>query len=323
MNASQNIRWIAICSITIIVIAASIIIYYYTRPNNKKCVSGVAGTCAIDKDCNFPNGVCYKNDNGECGCTCAPGYSGANCAVQGIPWNSPQCMGPNTEYPPGKSPSGLCLCPPGNWASGTDPKYGFVQCLKCAGDWGPLSGNSPCSKKWTSTSTATQNCYGPNFTGTPCTTEYPQYNSQVGPNGEKGSVTDGGNCQSSNSCRCGITGDGAYQHTCNINGWIDPTVPQPTCATSSKERQCSSYTCNMGKPPTWTKYPNMTVTVISGESVMGTIAQIETICNNTTGCNGVTYGGSPSYFSYIYSSNITPANLQALSGVDTYIKSTA
>lgn len=324
MDASQNIKWIIICAVTVIVIAITIILYYHFRPTGKKCVSGVAGTCAIDKDCNYPNGVCYKNSNGECGCTCAPGFSGPNCQTQGIPYNSPQCMGPNSEYTPSKTKDGLCVCPPGNWASGTDSKYGYVQCLKCAGGWGPLGGKTPCSKKWTSTSISTQNCYGPNFTGSPCTTEYPQYNSQIGPDGQSGSVVDGGNCNSPNSCRCGITGAKAYQHTCAINGWINPNTQQPTCATSGNERPCGSYTCNMGPPPpvgTWTKYSN-TYSNTSAQSYTGTISQLEAICDSTTNCNGITYGGSPtSLNSYIYVPNITPANLQPMGGMDTYIRS--
>lgn len=322
MDASQNIKWIIICAITIIVIAITIILYYHFRPKGNKCLSGVPGTCAIDKDCNYPNGVCYKNSNGECGCTCAPGFSGPNCQTQGIPYNSPQCMGPNSEYTPGKTKDGLCVCPPGNWASGTDAKYGYVQCLQCAGGWGPLGGKTPCSKKWTSTSIATQNCYGPNFTGSPCASEYPQFSSQVGPTGQKGSVVDGGNCNSSNSCRCGITGGNAYQHTCAVSGWIDPNANQPTCATSSNERPCGSYTCNMGSSTAvWTKYPNTAAPKLSGTPTNGSISQLEAICNTTANCNGITYGGSPSGGNnVVYTSNMSPADLQSVIGVDTYIK---
>lgn len=52
-----------------IALAAGLLIalYLYNR-NKNKCQLGDPGSCQLDKDCNYPNGQCYKDDNGNCGC---------------------------------------------------------------------------------------------------------------------------------------------------------------------------------------------------------------------------------------------------------------
>jgi hypothetical protein len=237
-------------------IGIAVAVWLYTRnpptpptppPPSKKCVRGDPGSCGLDSDCNFPNGQCFKNASGECGCICSPGFSGPNCEIKGIPYNSPQCMGPNTQWTPGKDKNNLCVCPPGHWASGTDPKYGFVQCLKCAGSWGPLSGSTPCSTQWGTATYLANNCHG-GGSSSACD-EFNYVLGQTAGPGTSGSVNITGNCGTDkdlNSCRCDPNNsDTNVRALCNITGWLNPSIPNnQDCSKAGDARPCGSYTCN-------------------------------------------------------------------------------
>jgi hypothetical protein len=212
-----------------------------------KCAGGVSGSCATDKDCGGPtNGSCGKNAVGDCVCACADGYSGANCENKGIPWTSPQCMGPNTAWPARHDQNGMCVCPPGYWASGHDAKYGYVQCLGCAGAWGPLGGSAPCTGQWGSASYLSTDCYhmdSHNSCG-----EFSAYGNETGPAGAKGSVNPQEACgRSGNSCRCAAGGadqSPMVRTVCRVTGWLDPSKPSSECPVEPSERPCPSYQCH-------------------------------------------------------------------------------
>jgi hypothetical protein len=226
-----------------IVIVVLVIIYYYTRPQ-VGCLGGPGSTCNLNSDCNAPHGTCFKNAEGVCGCVCKDGWSGLKCETNGIPVDSKHCMGPNTQWKARTGPGGLCECPLGNWVSGDDPTYGYVQCLKCAGGWGPLAGNTPCQQQWKTVSSAsTQNCYGPKYTSDACGSEYAEYKNQQGPNGEQSSVATVGNCAGTESCHCINPTSGATQRECKITSWINPGTTFENCSTT--ERPCSGYKCIM------------------------------------------------------------------------------
>ena len=242
-----------------VVILLSIAIWYFFRegpPPQKGCKASPSdpGSCDLDVDCNAPNGQCYKDENGVCKCQCSEGFSGPNCKTSGIPYDSPHCMGPNSQWPARKDKNGLCVCPVGTWASGEDPKYGYVQCLKCGGDWGPLSGDSPCQKKWMESNLVTTNCYGPtiNLNTSVCNRpdEFGFTTGQIGPNGEKGSsVYSNQKCSDTEGCRCQNLkfSAGVSRPICNVSGWQNPSVTNQTCAEETgKARPCSGYKCVTG-----------------------------------------------------------------------------
>jgi hypothetical protein len=224
----------------------SLIIYWLLKPPSpsNKCVKGDPGTCQMDKDCNGPtNGKCFKNSQGVCGCICNPGYSGLNCQTKGIPWNSTHCMGSN-KWPARKDKNGLCVCPPGNWQSGQDPTYGYVQCLKCAFDWGPFdpSNPSPCTKQWKTANYLSNNCHG--IGSSNACNDFNYVLNETGPTNQQGAVSSLNTCPSNNSCRCDPNNqDTPGRELCQVTGWLDPTKPSDTCAGSNDERSCSSYQC--------------------------------------------------------------------------------
>jgi len=152
---------IALVCVLVLVVVAYWILRPRPAPPTPTCVSarGAPGTCDTDSDCNAPNGACQKNSEGACVCVCAPGYSGTKCQTKGIPYNSYQCMGPN-KVPPNPPPgnkNGMCVCPPGSWASGVDPTTGqWVQCLGCAEGWGPLGASSGRTARSYTRTTATR-----------------------------------------------------------------------------------------------------------------------------------------------------------------------
>jgi hypothetical protein len=238
-----------LCILVIMAIAAY---YVYTHGPKPKptCVSesGAPGTCDTDKDCHAPNGVCKKGPEGACVCDCAPGYSGTHCKTKGVPWNSYNCMGPN-KTPPNPSPrkdgNGLCVCPPGHWASGIDPATRqYVQCLNCSGDWGPLGVPIACTLKWANQETvATNNCYSQDHESqkVACGLEYGAFASETGPHGEKGGAYLAGLCDGGPPCSSCPSNKGG-QIECNLSGWVIPGKAFPTCGTA--ERPCSSYTCS-------------------------------------------------------------------------------
>ncbi len=252
--------------ITVSVIVATVYVYYATTNPTGECKStsvngkvGDGGACELDSDCNKvdPNGQCYKNAVGVCGCRCGQGYSGSTCQIKGIPWNDPGCMGPNKQSP--KNKSGLCVCPNENWVSGTDPKYGQVQCLKCGGEgpneWGPYAATgapNACSAQWKQVNLLSDTCVYRQTT-TPslyCADVAAQY--QTGYPNYKGDVPTVTYSQQGcigASCKCaGNTFEykvPSERALCTVNGWVDPSVNTQTCADKSvnTERACSGYEC--------------------------------------------------------------------------------
>lgn len=231
--------------ITTVVVSVAVYVYYKTQnPVCTKCVSDKGnGTCETDGDCNAPNGQCWKNAAGQCGCVCSNGYSGVNCETKGIPWNSPNCMGPNSQWSAKKDKNGMCMCPNNNWASGIDPKYGYVQCLKCAGNWGPLAGSSPCSSQWGQQNVLSNTCITNNNSNQAgwCNDFLPQ--TQNPPAGQTGNVTLLGKCgapSDPNSCRCAQP---SSRVVCQVNGWVEPNGKNQTCFDDNVPRNCSSYGC--------------------------------------------------------------------------------
>ena len=237
---------------TVIILGVGILIYWKLYDGPKRCMSpkqgGVLGSCNLDTDCNSANkaGTCAHTSADTCGCYCSDGWSGPNCETKGVPWNDPHCMGPNSQSPRNKS--GECVCPNANWASGNDPKFGYVQCLNCSGTgsdkWGPApstGGDSVCTDKWKSIVLSTNNCYRPD---TSSCDEFNYYLKNKGPNGEAPIVSATGLCNNSpTSCNCKYTGVSGHQTSCAINAWIDPSIPTLNCADLSKERPCQSYQC--------------------------------------------------------------------------------
>lgn len=223
--------------VTITVLSTGLLYYLLNRDSNT-CSSNDPGTCKTNKDCNN-NGVCTK-DNGVCGCICHAGFSGVHCGESpGIPWNSPHCMGPNTQYPARKDKNGMCVCPPGEWASGISGSYGYVQCLKCASPYGPLSGSAPCTYKWGVEEYLSNTCYDQN-TDEVCS-EFDYVFQEVGPNDEKGYTTPVKLCSSANSCRCSKGDAKSNRSVCQVTGYLDPNRKSEGCNDSS--RACSSYNC--------------------------------------------------------------------------------
>jgi hypothetical protein len=242
---------IALVCVLVLVVVAYWILRPRPAPPTPTCVSarGAPGTCDTDSDCNAPNGACQKNSEGACVCVCAPGYSGAKCQTKGIPYNSYQCMGPN-KVPPNPPPgnkNGMCVCPPGSWASGIDPTTGqWVQCLGCAEGWGPLGASNACTLQWKNGAVIyTNNCYQANF-GEACSAEFGQFASQTGPNGEKGGASYQGEfCAATSpsgnpSCSACTAAGGSTQVGCTVSGWLNPNYPPVNC---DQQRKCSSYSC--------------------------------------------------------------------------------
>lgn len=243
-NLYSNDYFIAMASIVGVVLVY--FIYQELIKKTGKCKrTATPGSCELDSDCNGPNGQCFKDKDGNCMCVCKPGYSGKNCEIKGIPYDSPHCMGPNSQWPPNKDKDGLCVCPAGNWADGTDPKYGYVQCLKCAGDWGPLAGKSPCASKWLVNNLVTPDCGAslmpPAAQCAP--SEFGDILKYDGPNGEKPSTQWAQQCNGpnqQNSCRCS---EASYRSICKVTGWMEPNQKNQTCDASTQERPCTSYRC--------------------------------------------------------------------------------
>ena len=205
------------------------------------CSLGDPGTCQSDKNCSN-NGNCLKDSDGKCGCVCDSGYSGQNCET--IEWDSSHCMGPNSKWVTRKGNNGECLCPNDNWADGIDPKFGYVKCLKCAGNWGPLDGNSPCSGVWDSSNYLSTDCYAEDKKSIACN-EYESLAAYNGPDGKKGSISILKFCNEANqlnSCRC-PQGSKNSRALCGVTGFLDPTKPNETCENSINERPCSGYKC--------------------------------------------------------------------------------
>lgn len=237
--------------VVIFVIAIAIVLHYlWFNPNPKGCENyGQPGSCSLNSDCNYPNGTCNKDSQNNCTCTCAEGFFGTDCATKGVPWNSGNCMGPNTQFngPARKGDNGQCVCPPGSWVSGTDSKYGFVQCFGCGETYGPYSGDKMCTLEWGNFDISTQNCYTIEHAKAqdPCQYEYNNiFTAEIGPGNTRGSVQAMRTCSSGESCHCGANLPGATQIVCGALGWVDPTVTYPKC--DSNERPCPSYQCNPG-----------------------------------------------------------------------------
>ena len=241
--------------LVLVVIAVVAWVYWPSKPG-KKCVSalGATGDCESDSDC-ANGGHCKKDSTGKCVCVCAPGYSGPTCGITGVPVDSYNCMGLNQVPPnpaPGStgSPNNLCVCPPGNWVSGTDSTGQYVQCLKCADNWGPIDADDACTMQWTTDQQiATKNCYTlVGDPGDPCIAEYDTYAQDTGgPGGAHGSVSTlgAGPCWLGAAAACsscpGETSNWA-RFGCSITGWTPPNADLPTCA-SEGARKCSSYSC--------------------------------------------------------------------------------
>ena len=244
---------------TTCVIAATIYVYWKTNTPTKKCVSttGEVGVCELDSDCNKvdPKAQCYKDAAGACGCRCSPGYSGTTCQIKGIPWNDPSCMGPNKQSP--KNKSGLCVCPDGNWESGTTGSGQYVQCLKCggSGEWGPYAATgapNACTGQWKNLNLVSDTCVY-RQTSNPSLfcedlankyqTGYPNSQGDIPTVKLADQVCIGESCKcSGNNYQLKIpTGRGL----CSVTGWIEPTITAQTCNSPgiNSERACSSYQC--------------------------------------------------------------------------------
>jgi len=234
--------------LTTCVIAATIYVYWKTNNPTKKCVSDSSinsNSCELDSDCNAPNGQCWKNADGVCGCVCNNGYSGPNCKTQGIPWNSPNCMGPNKQWPARKDKNGMCVCPPGHWQSGTDGTYGYVQCLQCAGNYGPLAGDAPCSYQWGQQTMLSNTCITNNNSNEESWCQEFGWAVQNPPKGQTGNIVALEQCgtgapNAPNSCRCA---EPSGRAVCQVNGWVASNGSNATCSTDNVPRKCSSYTC--------------------------------------------------------------------------------
>jgi len=224
---------------TIFIVLLSSIVYWTLNRVSGVCSPNDPGVCHSPADCNN-NGVCAKN-NGKCVCVCNDGYTGEHCEQQNIPWNSKNCMGPNTQWPARKDKDGMCVCPPGNWADGVDKTYGYVKCLTCAGNYGPLAGNAPCTNMWQTANYLTNNCFSKN-TDEVCN-EFKYLTQYVGPNGERGYATPIELCESS-FCRCNPSKVKGYNRSvCQVTGYLDPNVLSQTCNGANIQRKCSSYNC--------------------------------------------------------------------------------
>lgn len=266
---SQNSLFAPIA--TILILGAGVLIYWKIYGNLKKCTApskgGAPGSCELDVDCNSANkaGSCQKTSDGKsCQCDCANGWSGPNCGIHGIPWDSPNCMGTNSQLPKNRNPGDMCVCPNDNWASGNGPLKsggtGFVQCLKCGSQWGPGPSvdkdDSACTAIWQTQNLVGQNCWNGGVSMNQCTDEQknPLYN-YTGPNGEQpafklasGSDFQLGWCDVSkdpNVCSCG-SGGSALRGVCTTTAWMLPgTANIGSCNDPGvvKPRNCSTYTC--------------------------------------------------------------------------------
>ena len=226
--------------VTCVVLGGAALLYWFLNQSSGTCSPGDPGTCQSDDDCNN-RGKCDKDSAGNCACVCDSGYSGLNCET--IKWDSPHCMGPN-KWPSKKGKDDECLCPNSNWTDGTDPTFGYVQCFKCAGNWGPLAGDVPCSDLWNTATYLSTDCYGSDKLSVACD-EYNNFTKYVGPSGQKGTVTPSNFCNSGNqmnSCKC-PPGSTNSRVACEITSFLDPNKPSETCENSINERKCSSYRC--------------------------------------------------------------------------------
>lgn len=248
--------------ITGIVVAATIYVYWKTTPQ-KKCTSTdvhgnvTTGSCELDSDCNTvdPDGKCYKDTSGACACICSPGYSGKNCEVKGIPWNDPNCMGPNSQSP--KNQSGLCVCPSEHWQSGTVGGQ-TIQCLTCQGagtsqEWGPHPASKSaqaCTAQWKQIDMVSNVCVYRQATDPTlgCKDIAGQYETGF-PNyqGVMPSVTPTKNSCIGASCKCSSYSKpyGTARSVCSVTGWVDPSVTAQNCQSPgiNNERACSDYQC--------------------------------------------------------------------------------
>jgi hypothetical protein len=260
MASSSSAVLIVLVLVVIVVVAW---IYWPPKPG-KRCVSAAGaptGDCDYDSDCEH-GGHCTKDPTGKCVCACAPGYSGKHCETTGVPYNSYNCMGPNQVPPnpaPGStgSPNNLCVCPPGNWVSGTDSTGQYVQCLKCADNWGPINAGDACTMQWTTAqNVVTRNCYGEqnfnnDFGQAVCDAEFGAYAQQTGPGNVQGSTVTQGPCSGYNQCN---SCPGGYTESstgmCTNTGWMLPSVTPVTCASvlNNPPRACSSYSCYTTPP---------------------------------------------------------------------------
>lgn len=228
-------------------IIAATLIYYGINVNDNVCSPDDPGVCHSNSHCG--NGVCVKA-GGMCQCKCNDGFFGDKC--QHIKWNSVHCMGPNTQWKARKGENDMCICPNGQWQDGITKKYGYVQCLRCAGDYGPLAGEAPCTYKWGTATYLTNDCYHQN-TDEVCN-EFKHLTIYDGPNNEKGYATPTALCESS-YCRCNSTRSShisahvnatntSNRSVCQVTGYLDPTIPSlQTCDSANNTRKCSSYNC--------------------------------------------------------------------------------
>jgi len=224
-----------------VIFIGNIVIYWFINRQSTDCSSGDPGTCISANDCTN-NGKCVKDGEGNCACVCDPDYTGQNC--EKIKWDSSHCMGPNSKWPSRKGENNECLCPNDNWTDGTDPTFGYVKCLGCAGNWGPLDGESPCSGIWNTSDYLSTDCYNADKKSVACD-EYNNLIKYASPSGQNGSISALNFCDSTsqlNSCRC-PKGSINSRAICEVTGYLDPNKLKETCENSINERQCSSYNC--------------------------------------------------------------------------------
>ena len=234
-----------------VVVISIIVLLFWKNPDppSGKCSLGDAGSCNMDSDCGGPKqGKCYKDKNGSCECVCNVGYSGKNCQIAGIPWNSPHCMG-NNKQTPGKDKDGMCICPPGKWKSVTDaPGIGYVQCYSCVSGYGPFPYENKadtCELEWGQANYLSNDCH-PQSSGHACD-EFSDYAKMQGPGNQQGSIKIGGVCNGTqlDSCRCDSKVKGSYSRdVCSVVGWLQKNrSTTETCELAVPARPCNSYAC--------------------------------------------------------------------------------